>query len=99
MTVHFHTENGMLEVGPTPPPDQADPQLINASRQPISELPGASYFDSGLSFAIMRGGHLDATVIGALQVSQKGDLATGPSRENRSSAWAGRWIWWWGPSG
>ena len=76
VTVHFHTENGMLEVGPTPPPDRADPQLINASRQPISELPGASYFDSGLSFAIMRGGHLDATVIGALQVSQRGDLAS-----------------------
>src|SRR5690606_39849069 len=76
VTVHFHTENGMLEVGPTPPPDRADPQLINASRQPISELPGASYFDSGLSFAIMRGGHLDATDIGALKVSQKGDMAS-----------------------
>ena len=76
VSIHLHTENGMLEVGPSPPPEQADPQLINASRQPVSELPGASYFDSGLSFAIMRGGHLDATIIGALQVSQKGDLAS-----------------------
>lgn len=76
ITIHLHTENGMLEVGPTPPPEKADPQLINASRQPISELPGASYFDSGLSFAIMRGGHLDATIIGGLQVSQTGDLAS-----------------------
>ncbi|MDN4595253.1 3-oxoacid CoA-transferase subunit B [Polycladomyces subterraneus] len=76
VTIHLHTENGMLEVGPTPPPDQVDPLLVNASRQPISELPGASYFDSGLSFAMMRGGHLDTTIIGALQVSQAGDIAS-----------------------
>jgi 3-oxoacid CoA-transferase B subunit len=76
VNIHLHTENGMLEVGPSPSPDSVDPNLINASRQPISELPGASYFDSGMSFSIMRGGHLDATVIGALQVSQAGDLAS-----------------------
>lgn len=76
VAIHLHTENGMLEVGPTPPPDQVDPQLVNASRQPITELPGASYFDSGLSFAMMRGGHLDTTIIGALQVSQTGDIAS-----------------------
>ncbi|SDC09166.1 3-oxoacid CoA-transferase subunit B [Melghirimyces thermohalophilus] len=76
VNIHLHTENGMMEVGPSPPPEAADPQLINASRQLISELPGSSYFDSGLSFAMMRGGHLDVTIIGALQVSQRGDLAS-----------------------
>jgi 3-oxoacid CoA-transferase B subunit len=73
--IFLHSENGILGVGPTPPPDRVDPDLINASKLPISELPGASYFDSALSFAMMRGGHVDKTVIGALQVSEKGDIA------------------------
>ncbi|WCK52452.1 3-oxoacid CoA-transferase subunit B [Aneurinibacillus sp. Ricciae_BoGa-3] len=71
----LHSENGILGVGPTPAPAEHDPDLINASKLPISENCGASYFDSALSFAMMRGGHIDKTVIGALQISERGDIA------------------------
>lgn len=72
----IHTENGMLGVGPSPKTSQETvPNLINASRQPITEIPGSSYFDSATSFAMIRGGRVDVTVIGALQVSEGGDLA------------------------
>lgn len=74
--IHLHSENGILEMGPPPSPEEADPNLINASRQPVTELPGTSYFDSALSFAMIRGGHIDVTVVGALQVSEKGDIAS-----------------------
>lgn len=74
--IHLHSENGILEIGPPPSPEKADPNLINASRQPVTELPGTSYFDSALSFAMMRGGHIDVTIVGALQVSETGDLAS-----------------------
>lgn len=75
-TVLFHTENGAIGFGPiaTDPAD-CDIDLINASGQFITSLPGISYFDSALSFAMVRGGHLDVAVLGALQVSEKGDLA------------------------
>ena len=73
--VVLHTENGMLGMGPPATGDQIDPDLTNAGKQPVTELPGASYFHHADSFAMMRGGHLDICIMGAFQVSAAGDLA------------------------
>ena len=73
--VILHAENGILGLGPPPPPDLADPDLTDAGKQPASLISGAAIVDSAMSFAIVRGGHLDVTVLGALQVSGRGDLA------------------------
>ncbi len=73
--VTLQSENGMLGIGPFPYDDQVDPDLINAGKQTISELPQSAYFGSEQSFAMIRGGHIDLTVLGAMEISEKGDIA------------------------
>jgi 3-oxoacid CoA-transferase subunit B len=73
--VMFQSENGMLGVGAPPTEEQTDPDLVNAGKQPVTEIPGCSFFGSEESFAMIRGGHMDMSVLGAMQVDEQGNLA------------------------
>jgi 3-oxoacid CoA-transferase subunit B len=75
ITVTLQSENGMLGIGPFPYDDEVDPDLINAGKQTVSELAHTAYFDSGQSFAMIRGGHIDLAVLGAMEIAENGDIA------------------------
>ena len=96
--VFFQSENGLIGTGPIPEEGMAHPLLTDAGGRPVTALPGACAFDSAMSFALIRGGHVDMTVLGALQVDAKGLLANWMIPERWCPAWAVPWTWYPGQS-
>ncbi len=92
INVHFQSENGLIGLGPAPIKGEEDPDITNAGAQLVTLREGGAYFDSTTSFSIIRGGHVDATVLGSLQVDEKGNLANWIIPGKWSQEWAERWI-------
>jgi len=91
--VIFQSENGMLGLGSTPQEGKEDKDITNAGGRPVTIVDGGMYFDSSYSFALIRGGHVDATVLGALQVDENANLANWMIPDKMIPAWVERWTW------
>lgn len=92
--VMLQSENGLLGIGAFPTIEQLDPDMINAGKQTITARKGAAIFDSALSFAMIRGGHVDLTVLGAFEVDTSGNIASWMVPGKSLKVWEAQWIWW-----